>query len=118
MVAFSRHSLILHSYVVLENTVTCQSIARQRLGKHPAINARNNRTNIYSSLLGNDQRTNGPARWLSSDLFSLWPALRNNRNVFSVRGPCREDMREYWNWNWLHLSSEVPREQQCSQKKN
>jgi hypothetical protein len=32
--------------------------------------------------------------------------------MFSVRGPCREDMREYRNRNSLHLSSEVPREQQ------
>jgi hypothetical protein len=26
--------------------VTCQRIARQRLNKHPAIRARNNRTNV------------------------------------------------------------------------
>jgi hypothetical protein len=38
--------------------------------------------------------------------------------VFSVRGLCREDMGEYGNVNRLHLSSEVPREQQCGQKNN
>jgi hypothetical protein len=41
---------------------TCQRIARQRLNKHPAIRARNNRMNVYSSLLGNSQRANGVAR--------------------------------------------------------
>jgi hypothetical protein len=43
--------------------VTCQRIAKQRLDKHPAIRARNNSTNVYSSLLGNNQRANGLARW-------------------------------------------------------
>jgi hypothetical protein len=38
------------------HTVTCQRIVGQRLGKHPAIRRRNNRTNIYNSLLGNSQR--------------------------------------------------------------
>jgi hypothetical protein len=79
--------------------VTCQCIARQRLDKHPAIRARNNRTNVYSSLLGNSQCANGLTSWLSRDLFSVWSALCNNRTVFSVRGPCREDMREYGNGN-------------------
>jgi hypothetical protein len=69
--------------VDVNNIVTCQHIARQRLDKHPAICVRNN-----SSLLGNIQRANGLERWLSCDLFSVWSALRNNRNVFSVRGPC------------------------------
>jgi hypothetical protein len=41
--------------------VICQCIARQRLDKHPAIRARNNRANVYSSLLGNSQRANGLA---------------------------------------------------------
>jgi hypothetical protein len=44
------------------NTVTCQRIARQRLDKHPAIHTCSNRMNVYSSLLGNSQRTNGLAR--------------------------------------------------------
>jgi hypothetical protein len=38
--------------------VICQRIARQRLDKHPAIRARNTRTNVYSSLLGKSQRAN------------------------------------------------------------
>jgi hypothetical protein len=37
---------------------------------------------------------------------------------FSVRSPCWEVIREYWNGNWLDLSPAVPREQQCDQKKN
>jgi hypothetical protein len=52
-------------------------------------------------------------------VFSVWSEPRNNRGaVSSVRGPCREDMREYGNLNWLLLSSEVPREEQRGQKKN
>jgi hypothetical protein len=38
-----------------KNIVTCERIARQRLDKHPAIHSRNNRTNVYSSLLGKSQ---------------------------------------------------------------
>jgi hypothetical protein len=49
--------------------VTCQRIARQRLDKRPAIRPRNNRTNVFSSLLGNRQHPNGLARWLSRVLF-------------------------------------------------
>jgi hypothetical protein len=49
----------------------------------------------------------------------VWSAPRNNRGaVFSVRGPCRDDIREYGNETSLHLSSEAPRDQQCGQKKN
>jgi hypothetical protein len=33
--------------------VTCQRFARQRLDKHPVVRARNNKTNVYSFLLGN-----------------------------------------------------------------
>jgi hypothetical protein len=39
--------------------MTYQRIATQRLDKHPAIHARNYRTNVYSSLLCNSQRVNG-----------------------------------------------------------
>jgi hypothetical protein len=53
--------------------VTCQRIARQRLNKHPAIRARNNRTNVYSSLLGNSQRANELAGKESRDVFSVGP---------------------------------------------
>jgi hypothetical protein len=44
------------------NIVTCQRIARQRLDEYSAIRVRNNRTNVYSSLLGNSQHGNGLAR--------------------------------------------------------
>jgi hypothetical protein len=57
-------------------------------------------------------------RSLTRDTFSVWSAPCNNRGaVFSVRGPCREDMGEYRNGNWLDLSSEVPREQQCGRRR-
>jgi hypothetical protein len=69
---------------MLYDIVTCQRIARQRLDKRPAIRARNEKTNVYSSLLGKSQRANGLARYLSRDLFSVWSALRNNRTVFSA----------------------------------
>jgi hypothetical protein len=75
-------------------------IARQRLRKH---------INAFAVTAGNS----------IGKVFSVWSAPRNNRGtVFSVRGPCREDTREYGNGNLLRLSSEVPREQQCGQKKN
>jgi hypothetical protein len=45
------------------NIVIRQRIARQRLDNHPAIRARNNKTNIYSSLQGNSQRAKGLARY-------------------------------------------------------
>jgi hypothetical protein len=48
--------------------VTCQCITRQRLDKHPAIRARNNTTNVYSSL-GNSQRANKLAGYKSRDVF-------------------------------------------------
>jgi hypothetical protein len=48
--------------------VKCKPIARQRvgkqvpgreiLGKQSVVRSRNNRTNVYSSLLGNNQRAN------------------------------------------------------------
>jgi hypothetical protein len=38
-------------------------------------------------------------------MFSVCSALRNNRNVFSVHGPCREDMREYGNRKSLQFRS-------------
>jgi hypothetical protein len=53
-------TVVLKGYV--HNIVTCQRIASQRLDKHPAIRARKNRTNVYSSLLGNSQRANGLVR--------------------------------------------------------
>jgi hypothetical protein len=102
----------------LDLVVTRQCISRHRLDKHPAIRSLNNRTNVYRLLLCNSQRANGQARWISRDLFSVWSPLRNNRTVFSVLGPCGEDMREYGNGNLLDLSSEVPKEQQCGQMKN
>jgi hypothetical protein len=51
-------------YISIYSIVTCQRIARQRLDKHTAIRARNNRTNVHSLLLGNSQRANGLARKL------------------------------------------------------
>jgi hypothetical protein len=35
-----------------------QPVSRQQLDKHPGIRSRNDRTNVYSSLLGNSQRAN------------------------------------------------------------
>jgi hypothetical protein len=39
-------------------------------------------------------------------VFSVWSAPSNNRGaVFSVRGPCREDIREYGNGISVELRS-------------
>jgi hypothetical protein len=78
-------------FELVKNDVICQRIARQRLDKHPAIRASNNRTNVYSSLLGNNQRANGLARYLSCDLFSMWsapcPVLSNRtENTSTITG--------------------------------
>jgi hypothetical protein len=53
-----------------------QRIARQRLDKHSAIRANNNRTNVYRSLLGNSQLVNELAWWESRDTFSIGPRRR------------------------------------------
>jgi hypothetical protein len=66
--------------------VACQSIATQRLDKHPAIRARNSRTNVYVSLQRNSQRANGLATKLSRDLFSVVCATQQY-NCF-LRCPC------------------------------
>jgi hypothetical protein len=51
-------------------------IARQRLDKHPAIRASNNRTNVYSSLLGISQHANELVGLESRDMFSVGPHRR------------------------------------------
>jgi hypothetical protein len=60
----------------MRHIVTCQRIARQRLDKHPAIRARNNRTNVHSSLLGKRQRANELAGKESRDVLSVGPHRR------------------------------------------
>jgi hypothetical protein len=40
-------------YLFCIHVVTCQRIARQRLDKHPALHARNDRTMLCNSFLGN-----------------------------------------------------------------
>jgi hypothetical protein len=78
---------LLHYVIIMLlsiNAVTYQHIARQRIDKHPEIRARNNRTNVYSSLLGNNQRANGLVKYLSRDLLSMCSApcpVLSNRTV-------------------------------------
>jgi hypothetical protein len=76
----------------------CQRTARQRLDTHPATNARNTKTNVYSSLLGNSRRANGLTRYLSRDLFPMLSApcpVLSNRIVMTFTimcflwSPCR-----------------------------
>jgi hypothetical protein len=62
------------------------------LYEQTGIHKKGKAKNIYISLLGNSQRVIGLARYLSRELFSVLSALRNSRTVFSVRGPCREDL--------------------------
>jgi hypothetical protein len=87
---FTFRTSSMYTYI---QTVTCQRIDRKRLDTHPAIRARNNRTNVYSSLLGINQRSNGLARQLSCDLFPMWSALRDNRTVFCAWSVPRESGR-------------------------
>jgi hypothetical protein len=59
---------LLQPVSYINNNVTCTRIhvnmfpRRQILGKQSVARSRNNRTNVYSSLLGNNQRANGLVR--------------------------------------------------------
>jgi hypothetical protein len=78
------YNKVCNIFAKIIRIVTCQRIATQRLDKHPEIRAHNNRTNVHSSLLENSQRTNGLARELSRDLFSVWSApcqVLSNRTI-------------------------------------
>jgi hypothetical protein len=66
-----------------QNIVACKHIARKRLDKHSTIRARNNRTNIYRLLQGNDQRVNKLAGYELRELFF---------SVLSVRSLYNEDL--------------------------
>jgi hypothetical protein len=68
-----------------------QRVARQQLCKDGPL--RNNRMNIYSSLLDDSQRANGLTRSVSRDFFSVVYAIQH-RTVFSVRGMCSVLIRE------------------------
>jgi hypothetical protein len=57
----SHHIVWLYSSSLL-HIVTCQRNAGQQLDEHPTTRARNNRKNVYSSLLGNSERANGLSR--------------------------------------------------------
>jgi hypothetical protein len=67
----------------LVDIVTYLRIARQRLDKHPAICAHVNKTNVYSSLLGNSKRANRLQDSYHMTCF-MWSALSNNRTIFCV----------------------------------
>jgi hypothetical protein len=73
--------------------VTCQRIARQRTNTPRYTHATIGRMYIaccYATV-------SAPMDWQDSYhvICFVLSALRNSRTVFSVRGPCREDMREY-----------------------
>jgi hypothetical protein len=110
-------SSTLHlTYLKRQNNITliyCNGfgrVARQQLCKH--CPARNNRWDcVFYVVRATPSAANGPMNSQSDTwhVFSVWSAPCNNRGaVFSVRGPYREDMRDYGNTNWLNLSSEVP----------
>jgi hypothetical protein len=54
--------MLLHVHPLLGNGVVNKFPRRQILGKESVARSRNNRTNVYSSLLGNNQRANGQVR--------------------------------------------------------
>jgi hypothetical protein len=57
---FSGPRVVNRRSFMLYNIATC--IARQRRDKHLVLRSRNNRTNVYSSLLGNSHNANGLAK--------------------------------------------------------
>jgi hypothetical protein len=90
--------ILLHVHPLLGSGLAKKFPRRQILGKQSVPRSRNNRMNVYSSLLGNSQGAKGLARQLSRDLFSVWsapcPVLTNrtaNTSTISVfyEGPCR-----------------------------
>jgi hypothetical protein len=95
-----------------------QRVARQQLCKHgPTYSYRWD--SVFYVIRTTPSAVNGPMNSQSDmwHVFPAWSTLRNNRGaVFPVRGPCREDMREYGNGNWLHLSSEVPRDSSVARR--
>jgi hypothetical protein len=54
--------LLLHVHPLLGNGLVNKFPRRQILGKQSVARSRNNRTSVYSSLLGNNQRINGQVR--------------------------------------------------------
>jgi hypothetical protein len=73
-------SILSELLLAIVYIVTCQRAARQRLDKHPVICARDNRTNVYSSLLGNSVAVYWRDGYHVTS-FSVWSALRNNGTV-------------------------------------
>jgi hypothetical protein len=63
--------VLLYLHPLLGNGLVKKLPRRQIHGKQSVAMSRNNRTNVYSSLLGNKQRANGLAKYLSRDLFSM-----------------------------------------------
>jgi hypothetical protein len=57
-------------------------------------------TDLINALPGNSSVNTVQHATMGEAVFSVWSAPCNNiRAVFSVRDPCREDMREYGNEN-------------------
>jgi hypothetical protein len=54
--------MLLHVHLLLGNGLVNEFLRRQILGKQSVATSRNNRTNVYSLLLGNSKRDNGLAR--------------------------------------------------------
>jgi hypothetical protein len=53
---------MLHVHPLLGNRMVNKFPLKQILGKQSIAGSRNNRTNVYSSLLGNNQHINGLTR--------------------------------------------------------
>jgi hypothetical protein len=54
--------VLLHVHPLLGNGLVNKFLGRQILGEQSAARLCNNRTNVYSSLLGNSQHANGLVR--------------------------------------------------------
>jgi hypothetical protein len=93
-----------------------QSVATQRFRKHSPT--RNSRWGCVFYVVPNTPSAgNGPINWLSDmwHVFYVWSAPCNNREVvFSVRGPCRVDVRKFGNGNWLDNFNVISGGKRCS----
>jgi hypothetical protein len=81
---------IVKCHPLLGNVFVNNFPRRQILGKQYVSKSRNNRTNVYISLLGNNLRANGQVRQLSRDLFSMsapYSVLSNKTvNISTILG--------------------------------
>jgi hypothetical protein len=69
------------------------------------VGSRTRADNYCEALPGNGSVNTLKYATIEEAVFSVWSAPRNSMGtVFSVRGPCRDDIREYGNRNSVQVS--------------